>query len=377
MFSVFKLVLTDKSNLSGPWTKKGDIAGWLSRSAWSLARIALWRINENNSANINVWLPDYFCNDSLAPLRCLGVKLLFYPINSEMEPNFRFLRKLAKDYPPDLFIIVHYFGNPSKTKYAYDFCSNNNTWMIEDAAHILRPTTETGKGGDFVLYSPHKLLPIPDGALLVVKPNGPNKFGENSLSKFGEPENWDKELYINRKWPSVSIQAHTRFNGTWIIKRLLQKLGIRGWKKKIKFLEIKKSYVKSGLVTIPEPAMSSFSFKILQSVIPDLDKVAHLRRLNEFNWDKNIERLISDGPKIIFANKTNGNLELTPYIVPIIVKKESGQLLLEKLQNSGIPAMTWPDLPPEVYSNGDIHLCALNLRLSRIFLPCHQTLSQS
>ena len=112
LFSGIKSVATDKSILSGPWTKKGDIAGWLSRSAWSLARIALWRINEKNSANITAWLPDYFCNDSLAPLRCLGVKLLFYPINSEMEPNYKFLRKLAKNSPPDLFIVVHYFGYP-------------------------------------------------------------------------------------------------------------------------------------------------------------------------------------------------------------------------------------------------------------------------
>ena len=39
----------------------------------------------------------------------------------------------------------------------------------------MLPEGNIGKIGDLVLYSPHKHLPIPNGALLVIRDDGPAK----------------------------------------------------------------------------------------------------------------------------------------------------------------------------------------------------------
>ena len=40
-----------------------------------------------------------------------------------------------------------------------------------------------------------------------------------------------------------------------------------------------------------------------------------------------------------------------------------------------MPVTTWPDLPPEVIESPESHTNALHLRVSRVYLPVHQTLS--
>ena len=67
------------------------------------------------SNDIIVWIPDYFCNSSLRPLRAFNVKLVFYPVNQKLEPDYKACRNLAENNPPDLFILVHYFGCPTPT----------------------------------------------------------------------------------------------------------------------------------------------------------------------------------------------------------------------------------------------------------------------
>ena len=121
------------------------MAGWFSRSAWSLVRVALWRQQETQSNDNIVWIPDYFCNSSLMPLRAFNVKLVFYPVNQKLEPDYKACRNLAENNPPDLFILVHYFGCPTPAAPAKDFCIKHNAWLLEDAAHVVRPVSGVGK----------------------------------------------------------------------------------------------------------------------------------------------------------------------------------------------------------------------------------------
>ena len=100
--------------------------------------------------------------------------------------------------------------------------------------------------------------------------------------------------------------------------------------------------------------MSSFSCRILNSLIPSLDQVTSLRQQNELKWGKKIEVLLKKDPNCYKPDNIRNNPEFTPYLVPLVVKAESGQYLLDMFQNKGIPVMTWPDLPPEVYNNKNI-----------------------
>ena len=94
----------------GSWARPTDAAGWLSRSAWSMALVLQWRIRARPNGTPVVLVPDYFCNSSLAPLRALGTRLRFYPVLTSGEPDLAVCRSIAAEEAPDLFLLVHYFG---------------------------------------------------------------------------------------------------------------------------------------------------------------------------------------------------------------------------------------------------------------------------
>ena len=105
-----------------PWRRSRDIAFVLSRSAWSFYAIAQLRMRVEGTGTITVWVPDFFCNASLEPLRSIGVHLLFYPLTKQMTPDFDICHIMANETTPDLFILVHYFGQPSLAENAALFC---------------------------------------------------------------------------------------------------------------------------------------------------------------------------------------------------------------------------------------------------------------
>jgi len=209
--------------LSTPWRRTGDVGFWFSRSAWSLLAIAQWRQRLKKQTSITVWVPDFFCNASLAPLRSMGVQLQFYPLTEQMAPDFDACRTIAEESHPDLFVLVHYFGKPSLAETAAVFCRENHTWLIEDAAHVLRPIAGIGEYGDFVLYSPHKHLPVPDGAVLLVRENGPNRL----MNKASAMEAFQDVYRTLINAPGFSIRP----GRLWLVKRILQRIGIRNWRR--------------------------------------------------------------------------------------------------------------------------------------------------
>ena len=160
LISLFKTERLNSEQLLEEWINEDEVGGWLSKSAWSLAMIGLWKERQRTDKNkkLVIWIPDFFCNGSLTPLRSLDVELIFYQISHDFEPDYKSCRTEAKKNPPDIFLIVHYFGKVANGAAAKEFCVLNKCWLIEDAAHVLRPNNGIGKFGDFVLYRQHKLL---------------------------------------------------------------------------------------------------------------------------------------------------------------------------------------------------------------------------
>jgi hypothetical protein len=169
------------NNVSSFWCNKEDEFQWFSRSAWSIYYIILVKKKLSKKDLITIWLPDYFCNETLNYARTLnGVNFFFYRINDDMSPNFDDLFNHDNKNKPDIFLFVQYFGNHFEAKKLFEFCKLNQIWIIEDAAHVLIPNKHIGEYGDFVLYSPHKLLPIPDGSIMVLKKTGPSCLLDNN-----------------------------------------------------------------------------------------------------------------------------------------------------------------------------------------------------
>ena len=345
--------------LEVPWRRNGEECFWLSRSSWSLSVISKFRMHVKSRNNICVWLPGYFCNTSIAPLRDLGATLLFYPILKDGNPDLSVFDKMLDDGVPDLIVSVHYFGKPTLLEGLREFSAKTQAWLVEDAAHILRPVKGVGQFGDFVLYSPHKFFPIPDGGLLVSRATGPSKITKYMLNKFNF-----KSIYssvIDKGKPSNIILFK------WVLKRLLQKYFVHTRFVKSTFVD---DITFMNARQFIHPKMSQLSKRLLILILPKLNEESHVRKRNEKIWlaklsDQNLDK---DGVKLFTESQD-------PYLAGFECNSmQIAENISFSLQKNKIPVSTWPDLPPEVLADKKKHHVAIKMRLNRFYLPVHSSL---
>lgn len=347
--------------LSETWRRPGDEAFLFSSSAWSLVVVALWRQQLERKDSLTIWVPDFFCNASLQSLRDMKTRLVFYPVTDQMIPDIEACSQLATEVSPDIFVLVHYFGQPTPVAPIIPLCKESGAWLVEDAAHVLRPIPGVGELGDCVLYSMHKHLPIPDGAALIVRPNGPAQLVEK-----------DSELVALRKICTDVLVSFKTFNhiiSLWLIKRILQKFGIRSKAMTEPF----RSEANSNAPVIFDFRMSILARRLLSHLGDsiDIDEIANLREQHALDWRNT---LAWSNVKGALLPSPSGH---TPYLASFTCESDkSAELIYEEFQHSGLPVLTWPDLPPEVIRNAAAHPTALALRHTRLYLPVHQSLKQ-
>jgi hypothetical protein len=85
---------------------------WSSGGAEALATICK-HVAKSKKREINVYLPGYFCGQSLRYLRSLPIKLCFYPLDAALLPDYSKINASHKDFSVDIFVHVHYFGSPA------------------------------------------------------------------------------------------------------------------------------------------------------------------------------------------------------------------------------------------------------------------------
>lgn len=363
------------ADLAAPWHRDGEVAGWLSRSAWSLALITLWRQKNTAKLEVAAWLPDFFCDSALAALRKTGAKLVFYPLTITMAPDMAACRILAEATPPDLFLLPHYFGEPNSFVSPRDFCKHHGAWLIEDGAHVLRPVNGIGIFGDFVIYSPHKNLPISDGAVLIVRPDGPSRFGVLGLAGFGLPVSWCAQLRDLQRQMGSSVKSTQVYAVVWLVKRLLQKLGISAWRPSLAPFAEPRGFGEVAVARLIDPSQSRLARRLLAATLPSLGTVARLRQRHQLLLDTALLNDETCALAGLSSAERSINREWTPYLAGYRVDFNRAQVIYEQWQGSGLPVTTWPDLPPEVMENRERHANALNLRYTRVYLPVHQGLS--
>ena len=85
----------------------------------------------------------------------------------DFEPDWKYIKENNQFKENDIFVFVHFFGEYHDINRARTFCDNNNCILIEDCAHVLYKYGKMAQKGDFVLFSPHKLLGLMDGAVIL------------------------------------------------------------------------------------------------------------------------------------------------------------------------------------------------------------------
>jgi dTDP-4-amino-4,6-dideoxygalactose transaminase len=301
------------------------------------------------ASQVTIWLPAYFCNEALDPVRLLPAILKFYPIREDLTPDWAVLEALVvRAQCPAVFVLVHYFGFPNAPKEARAFCDRHGMVLLEDAAHMLMPTAGVGSG-DLMIFSPRKLLAVPSGGVLVASAEL-----EASL---------DTPAGDDARWETIS----------WIVRRFTR--GVLGG------LNIPRRLLRipSGRRTYPElthlrssaqqAGCDTYALRLLTVMGRQINEVAQRRRQNYarlLDWAASLAQV-----QPLFPRLENG---VCPYAFPLLAVRESEELVA-RLQAWGIPAGRWPELHPKLLvRDGDTRV-ASRLYEQLLLLPVHQSLT--
>jgi len=323
-----------------------------SRSAWSLEFIAKLRTGIMQTNTIKMMVPDYFCNSSLAALRKIKVDLVFYPVNQNGEGNIDEIDKILKKNKIDLFLAVHFFGNYYDFSAISKIIKASNAWFIEDCSHMLTNPDPRIHFADFQIFSPHKLLPLPDGAILIANKGIFEKGSNMEIAKTIYSEYSEYDFFEPFKW---------------LLKRLLQKLGVGvrlGINNFFHDDEI------NSTKRFPKPAMTPFSKSLLSHLMDTLEEEESTRKENSDSWVKIMSELFPSA-RVIYPE---GNFH-SYYLLGFEFEEEKDLIkAIFLLNKKKFPICTWPDLPPEVLDNRDYFREAIDLRYKTIFFHVHSSI---
>lgn len=335
------------------WAGDGDnrSVSFYSRGMWALADGVKILLKEAGKTQGCIWFPDYICKEPLEALRNSLLNLVFYPVGRDLRPRWDALERLAESTAsPDVFVLVHYFGFPNDIRGAAMFCQKYQAELLEDAAHAFLPTSCIGQNNNAIIFSLRKLLPLPEGGLLVM------------------PERFLHHLVDNNSKGNKKVVIK------WLIRRLIQKIMLilkLPWLQLHKITDIFVSHKANNITNINSNRYCNvYTRKLLSLVDCELSKIMTQRRAN-YNL---LSQLLRDirGMSLLFPKLTD---DVCPQVFPLIIKNHR-DLIARKLQSAGVPANGWPEFLPRVLKGDDGHSSAFWIQKNILILPLHQGLGQ-
>jgi dTDP-4-amino-4,6-dideoxygalactose transaminase len=110
---------------------------------------------------VRVWLPAYICRELAEAVPT--DKLAFYPVDDNLTPDVPILAASAR--AGDIVLAVNFFGRPPAPEFIAFADERSDLCVVEDCAQSIG--TGGAAWGHWRLYSPRKLVGVPDGGLLV------------------------------------------------------------------------------------------------------------------------------------------------------------------------------------------------------------------
>jgi len=348
LFKLIFLLKIPEKNFLHYWSDQ-KINKIVSKSSWSISIIAELKKKETEGRKINIFFPSYYCAYATSLIDKDIANIIFYPTNNEGIIDINFLNH--SNVQVDILISVNYFGKKITTANLFDYCREKKIWLIEDSTHIILPKTKKNFG-DFIIYSPHKYLSAPLGAILIFNDNGPN----NLLSKLNYLEdeyNWNKLIdELEVKFLNIKKSYSTLFR--WILKNIIRNF----FKTKNHIKNFSENYLEDSFISI---RLDKISKKILFNSSHYIYEMIANRKRSFFVW-KNFFRT----KDILNVNSILRD-DFYPNSFCIFGKYKNILKVYNYLKNSNIPVSTWPDL--DLVINKKIETNSMYLRNSRIFLP--------
>ena len=335
--------ITKAKPIALPWTQHEQQMALFASGTAILAYIVKKQAEKTKNKNLEIWLPDYFCNNAIQLIRKQDVSITFYPINSMLDPEWSTCEQMVQTKSaPDIFILVHYFGREADVFRAAAFCRKMQTFLLEDAAHVLLPHGNIGKYGDAIFYCPHKVLAAPDGAFLIRQ----NTASNLRLKKIPFPVTWLLKRVLQLILPKFFLKYRTQnLSGFLIDGRIAKKS--------------------------PETSISALGYSMISVNVNRLNIIGNARKKAANKWREaflpynelccaalNIEE---EGP--------------APYRFVLKFKdSRTATQVFTALRLNGIAVESWPDLAPYINENKSAHNVAYELRRTLLFFPIFQPL---
>jgi hypothetical protein len=156
----------------------------------------------------------------------------------------------------------------------------------------------------------------------------------------------------------------------WLGKRLLQSAAVRlGGAGPI----AKRRPSESGLQLDHPQAVSVIARRLLIAQQGRLSEIAARRRDNFRSLANAVDAISGIEVAPQFARWSND----CPYALPLFVEAGKFEGAYSRLWANGVPAQTWPDLPPEVIADERRHSAAIEWQRKLMLIPVHQSLTRS
>jgi hypothetical protein len=281
----------------------------------------------NFAPNDILLLPEFICSVLIDPINSLGIKIIYYPIEKNLEPNWVILEQITNTHCAKGILMVHYFGIPQNIKKFQDLCLRKKLFLIEDNAHGFGNKLNSkllGTYGDIGISSPRKILNSKFGGILHLN----NK-------KFIITESFQNIGIINNNFILFKLKyiLKTNFpNHINILKKIIYK--IPPYDNPLSFQEDQVSDYRLN---------DSFARKIMQFEFT----LKSQKNINNYNSWKNL--LLKYNYFELFKNIPVG---LSPYCFAFYANnKEDACRFFKWGWDNGYYIYSWPSLPVEVIDN--------------------------
>jgi perosamine synthetase len=308
-----------------------------------------------------VLLPAYLCVAAVAPVLALGATVDFYEVTRDCRPVLEDIE--AKLGPRTRAVMcVHYFGFPQDLRALRDLCDRHRLVLIEDCAHVLPDPSggdSMGRVGAIAVFSWRKLLPIGDGASLVL-----NR-GPRDLAVSRRREGLAGTLKVAKDLCDRMI-AQSRWTGVRRVYRALERpkaLFRRQMRQAALPVERDDTLFDRDLADAPMTRLSAW-------VLAHSD-IAAIRRARRVNYQFLHDRTAGvAGLRALFPRLDAG---VCPWVFPLFF--EGRPRAHHELRRMGIPAVAWEGVRPPGVS-GQQFPSADFLYENLTFLPVHQNLTE-
>ena len=344
-------------NTPAPWAPAGHFRHF-SRGRYALREA--YRLSGIGPGSA-LLAPSYHCRTMLDPALALGGDVLLYPLRPDLSPDLAALEALAGRSPAPVrtLLATHFFGFPQDFSALAAWCAGRGITLIEDASHALfnehhRPTG-IGSLGEFVVSSPYKFLPSPDGGLLYARDAGCLKnLSTRAPSLFNELRG------IRFAWSRATERRRNRI--ALDPARLDTEFAAIAADQYRPAIERRERAGTSADYRPDNEGYSSLRFSRMFYRHPDIATITRRRRDLFRQWATVTMNLPYCRP--LYPELPEACI---PYMFPLII--ENPEPYFTRLKQLGVPIFRWDSIAVSGCAT------ASDYRLHLLQLPCHQSLT--